>query len=228
MDNSEIEYCNTSLFCVLKKIKNRKLLREFLFSIGWYIPNHSSFNHEFVFLWLQNKKNVSKLIIYQILKLNESHDIILPSFNLIEDLSKTNLLLYCLATELRHYFPDNISSESVSRNFILKVIYHKDNSKFITLQNIAKKVNEFKMENQMSTTTINIPKIFMNELEKFQSLNSDHSKGRIYSYKSDVFSKNNIIEVNLSKTEKKEQRKRNLDNYLKNNNIFRNEFNQIN
>jgi len=59
MENNSIEYCETSLNNVIAKIKNRKTLREFLFQMGWYLPDFTSYSHEFVFHWLQNKKQVS-------------------------------------------------------------------------------------------------------------------------------------------------------------------------
>ena len=59
MENNSIEYCETSLNNVIAKIKNRKTLREFLFQIGWYLPDFTSYSNEFVFHWLQNKKQVS-------------------------------------------------------------------------------------------------------------------------------------------------------------------------
>ena len=66
MENN-IDYCETSLNNVIAKIKNEKTLREFLFSMGWYLPDFTSYSHEFVFLWLQGKKQVSSLLIFFIL-----------------------------------------------------------------------------------------------------------------------------------------------------------------
>ena len=58
MENNT-EYCQTSLTNVIGKIKNRKTLKEFLFQMGWYLPDFTSYSHEFVFHWLQGKKYVS-------------------------------------------------------------------------------------------------------------------------------------------------------------------------
>ena len=57
--NNNTEYTQTSLNNVIAKIKNRKTLKEFLFQMGVYLPDLTSFSHEFVFLWLQGKKQVS-------------------------------------------------------------------------------------------------------------------------------------------------------------------------
>jgi hypothetical protein len=40
-----------SLKTVLYKIKDRASLRQFVFSIGYYIPNSPGFNHAFVLKW---------------------------------------------------------------------------------------------------------------------------------------------------------------------------------
>ena len=63
MENNS-EYCDTSLNNVIAKIKNRKTLREFLFQMGWYLPDFTSYSHEFVFLFLQGKKQVNFILIY--------------------------------------------------------------------------------------------------------------------------------------------------------------------
>lgn len=43
---------------VLPKIKNRKLLQEFCFELGYLLPDFTCFSHEFVFLWGAGRKNV--------------------------------------------------------------------------------------------------------------------------------------------------------------------------
>lgn len=63
MESNNTEFYNTTLHSLLAKIKCRKVLREFLFTMGYFLPDFTSFSHEFVFLWLQGKKFVSKIII---------------------------------------------------------------------------------------------------------------------------------------------------------------------
>lgn len=62
MQGNDFDYTNTSLSNMLLKLKNRKALCEFLFSIGWHLPNFSCYSHEFVFSWLQGKKQVSFIL----------------------------------------------------------------------------------------------------------------------------------------------------------------------
>ena len=48
MDNNQ---SIQSLKTVLYKIKDRASLRQFVFSVGYYIPNSPGFNHAFVLKW---------------------------------------------------------------------------------------------------------------------------------------------------------------------------------
>ena len=98
------------------------------------------------------------------MKNGESFEIVLPVYNLIADLSKQNLLNYCLRTDLKVYFPENVNKDTVTRSFILKVIYHKDIEKFKTLENIAKSINKFKSEKSIGGVNVSVPKQFLEEL----------------------------------------------------------------
>lgn len=149
----------------------------------------------------------------------------MPSYNLVDDLSKTNLLMYCLSTNLRFYFPDNVNTESVSRDFILKVIFNKDVEKFKSLELIAQAVNTFKSEKSLGGININVPKLFVDELNKFKSHNMVSSKSRVYSFNSEVFRNKNIQEVGLTRNEKKERKKRDLESFISKINLSRNVFN---
>ena len=133
--------------------------------------------------------------------------------------------MYCLTTSLKEYFPDKINADSISRNFILKVIYSKDKEKFKSLETIAKSLNQFKSEKAIGGVNVSVPKVFLQELDKFQSNINTNKNSRVYSLNNSVFMRNNIQVVGLSKEERKNKRKQDLENFMKNNNINRNSYN---
>jgi len=55
MNNNSVEV-NINEF--ITKIKNRKILIEFFFKIGYYFPNLSSYSHDFAIQVASGKKNV--------------------------------------------------------------------------------------------------------------------------------------------------------------------------
>ena len=156
------------------------------------------------------------------MKNGESFEIVLPVYNLIADLSKQNLLNYCLRTDLKVYFPENVNKDTVTRSFILKVIYHKDIEKFKTLENIAKSINKFKSEKSIGGVNVSVPKQFLEELGRFESNMNTNTNSRVYSLSNSVFMKSNIQVINLSKEDKKIKRKKDLEEFMKENNIIRN------
>ena len=137
------------------------------------------------------------------MKNSESFEIVLPVYNLIADLSKQNLLNYCLRTDLKVYFPENVNKDTVTRSFILKVIFHKDNEKFKTLENIAKSINKFKSEKSIGGVSVSVPKVFLDELGRFESNMKTNTNSRVYSLSNSVFMKNNMQVINLDKEQKK-------------------------
>ena len=156
------------------------------------------------------------------MKNSESFEINLPVYSLIADLSKQNLLNYCLRTDLKVYFPENVNKDTVTRSFILKVIYHKDIEKFKTLENIAKSINKFKSEKSIEGVNVSVPKQFLEELGRFESNMNTNTNSRVYSLSNSVFMKSNIQVINLSKEDKKIKKKKDLEEFMKNNNIIRN------
>ena len=159
------------------------------------------------------------------MKNSESFDIVLPVYNLIDDLSKGNLLWYCLQNNLKDFFPEKPSANSISRNFILKVIYNKDREKFNSLEAICKSINKFKSEKALGGVNVSVPTAFLQELDKFNSNINTKTNSRVYSLNNSVFMKNNIQVVGLSKTEKKDKRKKDIEEFMTNNNIIRNSYN---
>jgi len=147
---------------------------------------------------------------------------------LIDDLSKTNLLAYCLTTNLKSYLPDKVNEDSVTRSFILKIIFHKDNEKFKTLENIAKSINKFKSEKAIGGVNVSVPKVFLEELGRFESNINTNKNSRVYSLSNSIFMKNNMQVIGLSKEEKKNKRKKDLEEFMKNNNINRNSYDSEN
>jgi len=133
--------------------------------------------------------------------------------------------MYCLTTNLKDYFPDKVNADTVTRSFILKVIYHKDNEKFKTLENITKSINKFKSEKAIGGVNVSVPKIFLEELGRFESNINTNRNSRVYSLSNSIFMKNNMQVIGLSKEEKKNKRKKDLEEFMKNNNINRNSYN---
>jgi len=159
------------------------------------------------------------------LKNGESFEIVLPVYNLIDDLSKTNLLMYCLTNNLKDYFPDKVNADTVTRSYILKVIFHKDNEKFKTLESIAKSINQFKSEKAIGGVNVSVPKVFLEELGRFESNINTNTNSRVYSLSNSIFMKNNMQVIGLSKEERKNKRKKDLEEFMKNSNINRNSYN---
>ena len=147
---------------------------------------------------------------------------------MIDDLSKTNLLAYCLTTNLKSYLPDKVNEDSVTRSFILKIIFHKDNEKFKTLENIAKSINKFKSEKAIGGVNVSVLKVFLEELGRFESNINTNKNSRVYSLSNSIFMKNNMQVIGLSKEEKKNKRKKDLEEFMKNNNINRNSYDSEN
>lgn len=58
MNHIDNGYRETNLFSILKKLKNREALSQFIFSMGYYLPPISSFSHEYCFMWLSGSKKV--------------------------------------------------------------------------------------------------------------------------------------------------------------------------
>ena len=133
--------------------------------------------------------------------------------------------MYCLTTTLKDYFPDKVNADTVTRSFILKVIYHKDNEKFKNLESIAKSINNFKSEKAIGGVNVSVPKLFLEELGKFESNINTNKNSRVYSLSNSIFMKNNMQVIGLSKDEKKNKRKKDLEEFMKNNNINRNSYN---
>lgn len=160
----------------------------------------------------------------KLLTIQESHEVTLPSFNLIDDLTKNNLLLYCMSTPLKDFLPDRVNVDTITRGYLLKIIYQKDRFKFQTLEEIVKNVNSYKEQASLTGVSVNVPKQFLDELEKFNAY-SNSKNGKIFSIKSDLFMRSKFKNVNLSKQEKKSEKKKNIENYLNQLNIQRNQFN---
>ena len=156
------------------------------------------------------------------MKISESFEIVLPVFNLIDDLSKPNLMHYCLHSNLKVYFPEKINEHTVTRSFLLKVIFHKDVEKFKTLESIAKSINKFKAEKSIGGVNVSVPKVFLDELGRFESNMNTNTNSRVYSLSNSVFMKNSMQIINLSKDDRKDKRKKDLEEFMKNNNIIRN------
>jgi len=51
---------NLNLQEILPRIRNRAVLREFCFSLGFWLPDYSCYSHQFVLGWGKGEKNVSK------------------------------------------------------------------------------------------------------------------------------------------------------------------------
>ena len=129
---------------------------------------------------------------------------------------------------MRTYFPDELSSDSISRDLLLKIIYHKDNEKFKSLTEIVKNVNEF---NSIRTQNyqVSLNSTFVNHLMSFNSIQKPvRQNGKIYSYNS-RFITNNLPEYkNLSTNERKKLKRDALKRYLLERKIKTNENNQQN
>ena len=88
---------------------------------------------------------------------------------------------------------NSISISSITRSFILKVIYHKDNEKFKTLESIAKSINKFKSEKSIGGVNVSVPKVFLEELGRFESNLNTNTNSRVYSLSNSVFMKINLL-----------------------------------
>ncbi len=53
-----------NVYGVISKIKNRKLLIEFCFNLGFILPNFGCFSHDFVLKWAIGLKKVCIFINY--------------------------------------------------------------------------------------------------------------------------------------------------------------------
>jgi predicted transcriptional regulator len=127
-----------------------------------------------------------------------------------------------LTTNIKDYFPETVTKDTVTRSFILKVIFHKDVEKFKTLESIAKSINKFKSEKSIGGVNVSVPKQFLEELGRFESNMNTNTNSRVYSLSNSVFMKSNIQVINLSKEDKKIKRKKDLEEFMKENNIIRN------
>ena len=107
----------------------------------------------------------------------------------------------------------------------MKVIFHKDNEKFKTLESIAKSINQFKSEKAIGGVNVSVPKVFLEELGRFESNINTNTNSRVYSLSNSIFMKNNMQVIGLSKEERKNKRKKDLEEFMKNSNINRNSYN---
>ena len=122
---------------VTRKIKNRAQAIELCFrmgknilftSAGYKLPNYPCYGSEFVFDFGGGLKKVLYTyfpLLFKMLALSGAAEEDLPSYTLIEDLSKDNLLKYCLEDkELKMYFPDCSNVGCIDRKFICSVSLH--------------------------------------------------------------------------------------------------------
>ena len=102
------------------------------------------------------------------------------------------------------------------------MIFHKDVEKFKTLESIAKSINKFKSEKSIGGVNVSVPKQFLEELGRFESNMNTNTNSRVYSLSNSVFMKSNIQVINLSKEDRKIKRMKDLEEFMKENNIIRN------
>lgn len=133
---------------IVRKIRNRKQLIEFFFKLGFYLPNYPIFNYDFGSNFCRGNKKVRSFFT-KMLRIEESYEVNLPSFKMIQDLTSQNLLLHCVTSHLKDYLPETIMVDSVDRKFLLKLIYVKDYPKFQELESIAICVKQYKEKNRL-------------------------------------------------------------------------------
>lgn len=122
------------------------------------------------------------------------------------DLQKEELLRYCLSHySLSTYFPDELNVDSISRKYIIQVIWALDKVKFKQLEDLVKSLNDIKEMNQESSIPMSLE--FMKHLNEFKSYYPSKEKGRIYSYKQCGIENEILENKNLSKEEKKKLKK---------------------
>ena len=72
--------------------------------------------------------------------------------------------------------------------------------------------------------SVSVPKVFLDELGRFEINMKTNTNSRVYSLSNSVFMKNNMQVINLDKEQRKDKRKNDLEEFMKNNNINRNFF----
>lgn len=58
-----------NIHSILPKIRNRKILREFVFSLGFNLPDLTIYSHDFVLRWGSGNKQVG-FLLFSYLKLD--------------------------------------------------------------------------------------------------------------------------------------------------------------
>jgi len=128
--------------------------------------------------------------------------------------------------DLASYLPDQISSDSLTRGFLLKIIYHRDKNKFSQLENLTKNINEFRKNPNSNQYSVNISNLFMQELNNFNSIHNMPRNSRIHSYNTNNIKNNEIILSTLNRKERRDLRRKNLNNFLNIKKTERNNFEQ--
>ena len=93
------------------------------------------------------------------------------------------------------------------------------------MEAICKSINKFKSEKALGGVNVSVPKAFLTELDNFQSNINTNTNSRVYSLNNSVFMKNNMQVINLDKEQRKDKRRNDLEEFMKNNNINRNFYN---
>jgi len=128
--------------------------------------------------------------------------------------------------DLASYLPDQISSDSLTRGFLLKIIYHRDKNKFSQLENLTKNINEFRKNPNSNQYSVNISNLFMQELNNFNSIHNMPRNSRIHSYNTNNIKNNEITLSTLNRKERRDLRRKNLNNFLNIKKTERNNFEQ--
>ena len=128
--------------------------------------------------------------------------------------------------DLASYLPDQISSDSLTRGFLLKIIYHRDKNKFSQLENLTKNINEFIKNPNSNQYSVNISNLFMQELNNFNSIHNMPRNSRIHSYNTNNIKNNEITLSTLNRKERRDLRRKNLNNFLNIKKTERNNFEQ--
>lgn len=148
--------------------------------IGFYYPKFSCFNYSFCLQVLRGEKKVNKYIMLllifsnknQLLKLGQVGGYSLPYISKLNILTKKNLIeQFNNDNELSKYIPNNCNPTTITRSFILSLLFNVRRDKYLALYETYKKAKL-----QQSTTNgkiyeININDEYAKELNDFINVN---------------------------------------------------------
>lgn len=137
---------------IKQKLNNKRAIIEFFMEAGYYYPPFSSYNYQFCLQVLQGKKKVNLYLIisfyYQLLKLGEIGGYDLPYFSKDKFLTKNYIISqFTNDIELVKYLPDQVSPSTVTRSFLLALLFNVRKQKYFNIY------TAYKDKKKQSSTT---------------------------------------------------------------------------